>query len=350
MKKFLAFIAIIIIALYGNNAIAKTCPAGFFCTANGQYTISSQASTYYGWTEIPSYMYGSAELVVPGWGMWSDEGLCSNKKSDGTPYSGCIYTATDYDEVWVSLWFGFYTVKNGEVLYKSSGGSTAPGAFPCPGTYPSSETGASSVFQCYRTTNNAQKEYYKAPNNTSTSNNTQNNYNGNYNTDEINALLTNLQSALAQANTAANNLQNTLKKSNNKINVQAINRNKINVDITTTAQTDNSISAIATNIPKTTTAQTNTTNTTESKTETKTNTTQSTTTKKFDFGDLSSPFTSAKVAKTVPTRSATPQRTARSTKTITPTVKHVYKNTQQTRPAQTKTRESTSHPRQQGNI
>jgi len=47
MKKFSSFIAIIIIALYGNNAIAKTCPAGFFCTANGQYTISSQASTYY---------------------------------------------------------------------------------------------------------------------------------------------------------------------------------------------------------------------------------------------------------------------------------------------------------------
>lgn len=354
MKKILSSIAIIVIALYGNNAIAKTCPAGFFCTANGQYTISSQASTYYGWTEIPSYMYGSAELVVPGWGMWSDEGLCSNKKSDGTPYSGCIYTATDYDEVWVSLWFGFYTVKNGEVLYKSSGGSTAPGAFPCPGTYPSSETGASSVFQCYRTTNNAQKEYYKAPNNTSTSNNTQNNYNGNYNTDEINALLTNLQSALAQANTAANNLQNTLKKSNNNINVQAINRNKINTDITTiqnAATTQTAITATI-NDTKSTNSQTTNQNTTGT-TESTSDNTQSSTNKKFDFGDLSYTFTNAKVAKNIPTRSAIQQKksaTTRSAKTLTPTTKRIRENTQQTRPAQTKTRKSTPNPRQQGNI
>ena len=245
-------------------------------------------------------MYGSAELVVPGWGMWGDEGLCSNKKSDGTPYSGCIYTATDYDEVWVSLWFGFYTVKNGEVLYKSSGDSTAPGAFPCPGTYPSSEIGASSVFQCYRTTNNAQKEYYKAPNNTSPS------YDGNYNTDTVNTLLTNLQSALDQAHAAANNLQAVLKKSNNKVNVPTVNRNKINIDVTTTqnaAPTQMATDGSTNNNKSTTNIKTNTTATTDTTGSTNTtaqkiDTTQSSLGKKFDFGSFSSPFTTAKTAVT----------------------------------------------------
>lgn len=223
MKKLSMFVAIFIFCMHNAfggilsedaeyTTIQKTCPAGFFCTANGKYTVTEGKLGKSTWIEgdIEVYAMGPAELVVPGWGVWSDEQLCDERTSNNASY--CAYYATDYDEVWVSTWFGFYMVKNGDITYNSAS-NAIQGVFPCPGTYPSSEVGASSVFQCYRVVRDGEKEYYTTPNNTTHS------YDGRYDTDTINVLLTNLQSAVVQAQTAVNNLQNILQKSNTRIRV-----------------------------------------------------------------------------------------------------------------------------------
>lgn len=129
---------------------AKKCPAGLFCTTGGTYVPYDGG--------IAPYMLGPADLATIGWGMWSEEDLCPVR---GKYSSGCSYYTEDYDEVWVSVWFGYYMVKNGEVIYHKSKDSNAPGAFPCPGTYPVSAECASSVFECYRVASGGQKEYYK---------------------------------------------------------------------------------------------------------------------------------------------------------------------------------------------
>ena len=330
MKKFLSFVVIIASVLCDNNANAKdttetvtqTCPPGLFCTQNGQYRFTR--TTIGDWLtgkdtidlDIPNSYFGPAELVVPGWGTWTDEGLCDS----GEPSGFCFYIATNYDEVWVSLYFGFYMVKNGDVTYKQSHTSQFPGVFTCPGTYPSSDSGASSVFQCYRITSNGEKEYYKTPNNT------HHNYDGNYNTDDVNALLTNLQSAIDQANTASKNLQAVLKKNNNHINVPS--REKIitmhanntndtpiapNTNIQPSTGTTNSSTSPTNTTGTTTTVQP----TTPSITIQKPSLPQVNTEKTFDFGNLVSPFAdrSATQQKRHPT-----QTTGRTTR-VTPQIK-----------------------------
>ena len=185
---------LIISILCSATAVAKEttyrCPAGLFCTNGGTYTSDE---------EIPAYIRRPSERVVPGWGDWREEGLCDTGRS-----TVCWYVATDYDEVWVSTFLGFYTVKNGNVSYVASGSSLTPGVFACPGTYPSSDIGASSVLQCYRTASNGQKDYYKPQINA------QPGSNGGSGTDDVNAVLKNLQSAIDQAKIAEQNLQSAL--------------------------------------------------------------------------------------------------------------------------------------------
>ena len=303
MKKVLIFIAVITCTSFVNTATAKTiegtvyvtCPGGFFCTNNGKYyTTTAITDDFWSPLEfkmdlIPTYMYGPAELVTPGWGMMSDEQFCA--VCNGQHDSLCAYCADEYDEVWVSTWFGFYGAKNNDVTNHSWRGSAFAGVFPCPGTYPSSDSGASSVFQCYRTTSNGEKEYYKTPNKTT------HNYDGNYNTEDVNALLTNLQSAIDQANSASQNLQAVLKKNNNHINVPS--REKI---ITTHANNTNDTPVASNTNIQPTSPTTGTTNSSNSQTNTTGTTTTTSITaqnislplttaeKKFDFGNLVSPF------------------------------------------------------------
>lgn len=202
--KYLVGIIVSVSCLCDANAAAtKICPAGLFCTSGGKYN-----SGQYG---IESYKMGPADLVTSNWGDWQEEGLCSKGK--------CAYSAENYDQVWVSTWFGFYMVKNGDVTYHSSGSSAASGVFPCPGTHPSSAEGASSVFECYRNVGNGQKEYYKAPNAIQTNNA------GNADMNTIAALVQELQASLNQANKIAADLQKALNKSTKKNTASASNVN-----------------------------------------------------------------------------------------------------------------------------
>lgn len=326
MKKIIYFFTVIIaFILCSNTADAKKqkkltrqCPAGMFCTANGMYTYESEYS------DVSPYMLSPAQLVptTSGW-VWSDEGLCStNKNSDPT----CIYTATDYDEVWVSTPFGFYMIKNGDVMYKSSLSTDFPGMFPCPGTYPSSDSGVQSVFQCYRIVSNGEKEYYTAPNNTKPK------YNGSYNTDDINVILTSLQSALAQAETAAQNLQGVLQKSNKLINVAKppvsisaanINGKTITSNINNEVETNNINNETTTDNLKSTFLKP-----TDKKLETTTKT------PKLDFGNLSSIFSVDKAAVHTPN----PGRIAVPTKNIrTINQRTTIRNTSNRQPTNSRT-------------
>lgn len=279
MKKVSVFITIFLLCIYkAFAATQKTCPAGLFCTNNGKYTPGDTYSH-----DIQGYQIAPSELVAPGWGAWQEEGLCD----DGTPDSVCMYVATDYDEVWVSTWFGFYTIKNGEVTHHSSKTNAIKNVFACPGTYPSSDSGASSVFQCYRNNSNGQKEYYKAPTDETPE------YDGNYDTDSVNAILTNLQSAMDQAQVAVSNLQNILKQSNNKINQRIPYNKKIHVN--SEAQT-NAVNTEKLSVQINTIAPQDTT-----QTETKTDLNSKDNNKNIEFGSLPSIFTD---------RSAIPNRRA----------------------------------------
>lgn len=332
MKKILSSIAIIVIALYGGRAkadqILYSCPAGCFCINNGKYDAS------YGMHEelctmsaqhMPSYCENGRSFWTYRNGLLACPGITSQQAN---------YYMDDFSELYKG-YYGYYGFIGNDLILMPSN-ENVQGRYQCPATHPMSEKGAKTIFECYKHTNNGQKEYYTVRTNT------QNNYSGNYDINNINTIIQNLQSALNQANAAAQNLQIALNSSN-----------LTNTTLSQTATSLNNTNTIvsANDLKSKTNTQTTNQNTTGT-TESTSDNTQSSTNKKFDFGSmLSSPFsTTAKVAKTVPTRSATPQRTARSTKTITPTVKHVYKNTQQTRPAQTKTRKSTPNPRQQGNI
>ena len=169
------------------SATTKTCPAGLFCTSGGKYTFDKKAD------DIQAYQMKPAELVVDGWGMHSDEGICDScgQKKE----SPCVYCANEYDEMWASLQLGYYFVKNGEVTYHSDRSSKLQGIFTCPGTYPSSAEGASSVFECYRVVGNGQKEYYKAPTNTQSVSCGSNDVN----IGTVNTLVKDLQAALIMA-------------------------------------------------------------------------------------------------------------------------------------------------------
>ena len=269
------FFTIFLLCQYSANAATtKTCLEGLFCTQNGKYTYDK--------TDITTYERTPAVLFNTGWNSL-DVSVCGSR-SPGS--AACLYYVEDYDETW-NTWFGFYFVKDGEVLYYST--SEISGVFSCSGTYPSSDSGAKSVFQCYRTNSDGQKEYYKTPNKK------QINYDGSYNTNDINTILTSLQSAIDQANTATQNLQAVLKKSNDKIAVinpikkLGIDSEKLtNTTIDTTQALENkSITTAAT--PKTTNTKTNTTPpTVAEKSDTKSDT--SDTTKKFDFSSFLSPF------------------------------------------------------------
>lgn len=216
-------LAIVLTILCLGNANAKTdtspkkCPAGLFCTSNGTYLLNG------GTEDIPTYQRTPAELVTAGWGRWSDAGLCDKHPKSGNDAT-CRYYADDYDETWVSTWFGFYTIKNGKVNYHNMSGAKFSGVFPCPGSHPSSVSGASSVFECY-TMVSGQKEYYKAPNNTQTAaTNTSNNT-------EIKAIMADLQQSLDKTNRLAQELQFAL---NNVINeplkAPATIKNKVGTD------------------------------------------------------------------------------------------------------------------------
>lgn len=307
MKKFLMFVAVI---TYATNAIAaeKTCHAGFFCVQNGTYIDFSNAQDWFSST-------GPARLAT---------------SNDSLPMG---YNLKDYDEVWICD-MGKYYVKNGEVECRAP----LNGILACPGTYPSSEPGASSVFQCFRTTSNGQKEYYKTPNNTHHS------YDGNYNTDDVNAILTSLQSALTQANSAAQNLESILKKTNNKINVPKLNKNIVEtIDVASATQTpDNNTTNITQKITTSqTTAQSNTATPTTTApvtiklSETKSDAPASSPLKKLDFGNLSSIFSADKAAvhNTATGRAALP--------TNPPRVSHIKKSA----PGRATTNGATSTPR-----
>ena len=200
--RVLSLLTIILSVLCLENVNAATskkkCPAGLFCTSGGTYT-------YDGNNDIQAFQIAPAEKIVDGWGEWQDEQLCDSCEKSR---SGCAYCANEYDEAWVSSSFGFYLVKDGEVTYHSQRGGYVKGVFPCPGTYPSSAEGASSVFECYRMAGNGQKEYYSAKKSTSAG------YSGNYDIESINALVKKLQSSLDAANKAAQDLQDALDKAN----------------------------------------------------------------------------------------------------------------------------------------
>lgn len=335
MKKFLSFIAIIVPVLCSGNVGATTCPAGCFCLNNGEFNLSTN---YQNFCTVPA-----SKINIISSGISVCHSWISNRDFHGPT---ATYYFEDFSELYKG-YFGAYGFINGNFVYINDCWDNADnpnGIFQCPTTHPNSDKGAKTIFECYRITANGQKEYY-------THTNTQNNYSGNYDNSNINALMQNLQSALNQANTAAQNLQTALNSYNLTNTTQSQTATTLNNTNTITKMTNAQTFVSPTTAPTTTTQPQTTQSTTATPTTTapftmklsdvKTDSTTSSPLKKFDFGDLSSVFTSAKVAKPVPTRSATERQKSTSARTTaTPTTTRVHDNAAAARPTQTKERAS----------
>ncbi len=329
MKKFLMFVANIVLISSSAIAAQSTCPAGCFCLNNGNFNLSETDKRYCGIPATPK-PHSAAFSVCHNWIAYRD-----------FPGPTPTYYAEDFSELYEG-YFGAYGFINGNFIYINQCWTDVTenpnGIFQCSLSHPSSDSGAKTIVECYRITANGQKEYY-------THTNTQNNYSGNY---DINALMQNLQSALNQANTAAQNLQNALNSPNLANTTQSQTATTLNNTNTITKMTNAQTFVSPTSAPTTTTKpQTTTTQSTTATPTTvapvtmklsdvKTDSTTPSPLKKLDFGNLSSIFSADKAAvhNTATGRAALP--------TTPPRVSHIKKSS----PIRATTNGATSTPPQ----
>lgn len=224
--KYLFGIIAAVLCLCDAMAEDLICPEGCFCLNNGH---SSQAG--YG-----NYSYSSDTIIGNQWHSDHCGGHSSLITSTKNPNYNKKYqnisvvsnrnsgiTADYYVEEFSEFYesdLGFYGIINNQFVYGYA--DSYYDMLPCPTSYPNSERGSSSLSQCFKYDVNGQKEYYKAPTNTQTSSS------GISNIDigTVNALVKDLQSALAKAQA----LQEALNKANtgNKVGTTSSGSNKKN--------------------------------------------------------------------------------------------------------------------------
>ena len=216
-KLFTGFFALVLIM---DNALAEKCPAGCFCLNGGEYTVVGHDEK--SWCTGNGYGYTARTLGSNEANFFA----CSTEilndinfpKQEPQKPNERYYKLSEFSEVYFSSLGAYGFLKNGEFLSLSncSGGSKMMDKiFRCPHTYPNSDEGAKSLYECYKYTypnggSTTLKEYYK-PNSTSTSSGN-GNAAVNYDIESMKTLVTNLQSLLSQATKAAQDLESALNK------------------------------------------------------------------------------------------------------------------------------------------
>ena len=215
--RFTCFIGIIasVLCLCEANAKTKTCPAGCFCLNNGTYESNSNFST--SMCEEHSAFYVSSPERC-----FSDGALWYNHPS--VQYIACTDTAkqtygnlvshlfNEFSELYYGN-LGAYGYINNEIVYLPRDTETAKTVYNCPETYPLSEAGAKSLYECFTYDDKGNKVYYKKSSGKYSSTDS-----GNINIAKIRALAESLQQSLDQTNKIAYELQKALEEPSQKQN------------------------------------------------------------------------------------------------------------------------------------
>ena len=148
-KNFLIFFGIIASTLCTTNAKASlvNCPSGCFCLNNGKYDTNGQVN--------PDGCNAKGQLMHTCYGLGLDfyGGVISCSHTMGGTYYFDQFSEL-YDD-----YFGYYGVLNGEMLYMTRD-YRDQSVYGCPASYPHSDSGAKTVFECYKYGTRGVKVYY----------------------------------------------------------------------------------------------------------------------------------------------------------------------------------------------
>ncbi len=206
---------------YGNEEMAK-CPSGCFCIYDGLYPTRylSAADVCKDYVAHPMSCNTKDEEFTFAYGLGHGEGeaklTCDRSKDE-------VYYFDDFSELYEGMtgMYGFI----GEDLIVMAGVSLGYGSmgesgiYVCPSSYPESDPGAKTLYECYTHDEKGNKVYY---NNVTDSK-------------DIKTLATNLQNALNQAMQIVLDLQRvaTQQKQANKTNDNTINRSNETKNVVT---------------------------------------------------------------------------------------------------------------------
>ena len=192
---------------YGNEEMAK-CPSGCFCIYDGLYPARylSTANICKDSVAHPMSCNTKDEEFTFSYGVVKAKLTCDRSKDE-------VYYFDDFSELYEGEtgMYGFI----GDDLIVMAGASESYGSpmgecgiYLCPSSYPESDPGAKTLYECYTHDEKGNKVYY---NNVTDSK-------------DIKTLATNLQNALNQAMQIVLNLQRVATQQANKTNDDTINR------------------------------------------------------------------------------------------------------------------------------
>ncbi len=129
------------------NASLVNCPEGCFCLNNGKYDNSGQVNT--------TGCNAKAQLLQSCYGMGL---IFYGGLIDCNHTQGATYYFDQFSEIYEG-YYGFYGVLNGNMIYMPRD-YMDQSVYDCPASYPHSDSGAKTVYECYKYGTHGTKIYY----------------------------------------------------------------------------------------------------------------------------------------------------------------------------------------------
>lgn len=148
-KNFLIFFGIIASTLCTTNAKASlvNCPSGCFCLNNGKYDTNGQVN--------PDGCNAKGQLLQSCYGMGL---MFYGGFVDCNHNTGATYYFDQFSEIYEG-YYGFYGVINGNMIYMPRD-YMDQSVYDCPASYPHSDSGAKTIYECYKYDSRGNKVYY----------------------------------------------------------------------------------------------------------------------------------------------------------------------------------------------
>jgi len=163
-----------------NMVVMRQCPSGCFCVNNGQIGLPNDTLIGYEYAAWQTQCQSPAQPLSPhhqsvcntqGWvrininnGVGGEDLYLICDREHYNNYNG--YFMDEFEEIYKNSDFGgAYGRKGGEIIYFGGMSTTATGnlgMYGCPQSYPSSDSGAKTVYDCYKYDANGNKVYYSA--------------------------------------------------------------------------------------------------------------------------------------------------------------------------------------------
>lgn len=163
-----------------NMVVMRQCPSGCFCVNNGQIGLPNDTLIGYEYAAWQTQCQSPAQPLSPyqqsvcntqGWvrininnGVGGEDLYLICDREHYNNYNG--YFMDEFEEIYKNSDFGgAYGRKGGEIIYFGGMSTSATGnlgMYGCPQSYPSSDSGAKTVYECYKYDANGNKVYYGA--------------------------------------------------------------------------------------------------------------------------------------------------------------------------------------------